>query len=1297
MLSLTGRLEAEGPPVAPLPTGIVAEWDLAKAASESTTTRERLCLNGLWCWQPAGPETTQVPSEGWGHFKVPGPWPGITDYMQKDCQTVFPHPAWATLGLAGIRGAWYQRTLRVPVPWTGRRIVLRADYVNSYATVYLDGDRIGEIRFPGGELDLTAACRPGRLQTLSLLVEAMPLKAVLLSYTDSASAREVKGSVQRRGLCGDVFLLSTPSGPRIEDVRAEPSIRQKQLVIRAGLAGVLQSDSAYELVGRVLDRTGTVLSTARRLLTAADLEQDHVVLRDPWIPNQLWDVDSPQNMLRLEVSLLDRDENLLDAAWPERFGFREFWIDGRDFILNGTRIALSAVPLDNAEVSAATATYAAARESLERLQSFGINYVYTHNYGCEPGSHLGFEEILRAADDVGMLVGLSMPHFSAYDWPNADADRTNGYARHAEFYVGAAGDHPSVVFYPMSHNATGYSEDMNPDMIDGIHDDRDTWAARNATRALRAETIVERLDPTRIVYHHAGGNIGAMHTSNFYPNFAPIQELSDWFQHWSIQGVKPVFLCEYGAPFTWDWTLYRGWYRGEREFGSAQVPWEFCLPEWNAQFLGDTAFALSEPYKADLRWEARQFRDGRTWHRWDYPYPVGSRRFDERYPVFARYLTDNWRAFRTWGVSGTSPWEHEHFWTLRDGVDRSRQALPVDWEHLQRPGFSPDYLDQRYERMDMAFERSDWVPTPAAEAILRNNRPLLAYIGGPPAAFTAKDHIFVPGESFEKQLIVLNNSRHSATCDCRWSVNLPVPVTGEATVHVPAGGQSQVPFRVSLPQSLTAGAYTVSASFRFDTGETQEDPFAIDVLSGALSLSHNSRAGDRVGLDLFDPVGDSVALLTRLGISFRRITANSPVATSHILVIGRKALSVDGPAPDLLGVRDGLRVIVFEQTREVLEQRLGFRAETYGLRRVFPRMIDHPALAGLKTEHLRDWRGEATLVPQRLSYEMRPRYGPTIRWCDIPVTRVWRCGNRGNVASVLIEKPARGDFLPIVDGGFSLQFSPLLEYREGRGLIVFCQLDVSGRTESEPAANLLVRNLVHYVDRWKPSPRRQAVYVGDPEGVKYLEHAGISLKPGKDSRGSAADPDDVWVVGPGRDPLASGSASEIRKHLEAGGRLFAIGVDGTNASAFLPVPLKTRRAEHIATEFGPVSRHSPWAGIGPADLMNRDPREFPLVTSGAQVLGDGMLAAADDGQVVFCQLAPWTFTPRGQGNLRRTYRRASFVVARVLANLGVAAGTPLLDRFSTPVASDGSDRRWLTGLYMDTPEEWDDPYRFFRW
>src|SRR5262249_28263399 len=159
----------------------------------------------------------------------------------------------------------------------------------------------------------------------------------------------------------------------------------------------------------------------------------------------------------------------------------------------GSRIALSAVPLDNAQIGATLASYAGARESLRRLKGIGINFVYTHNYGCEPGSHLGFEEILRAADDVGMLVAFSQPHFSHYDWKAPDADQANGYAAHAAFYVRAAQNHPAVVAYAMNHNATGYGEDMNPDQIDGLRDPRAGNRAQQAQAALalRAEAIVK--------------------------------------------------------------------------------------------------------------------------------------------------------------------------------------------------------------------------------------------------------------------------------------------------------------------------------------------------------------------------------------------------------------------------------------------------------------------------------------------------------------------------------------------------------------------------------------------------------------------------------------------------------------------------------------------------------------------------------------------------------------------------------------------------------------------------------------
>ena len=53
------------------------------------------------------------------------------------------------------------------------------------------------------------------------------------------------------------------------------------------------------------------------------------------MPDQLWDTHTPQNTYDLEVSLLGDGGKVLDTRWAVHFGFREFWIDGRDFFLNG--------------------------------------------------------------------------------------------------------------------------------------------------------------------------------------------------------------------------------------------------------------------------------------------------------------------------------------------------------------------------------------------------------------------------------------------------------------------------------------------------------------------------------------------------------------------------------------------------------------------------------------------------------------------------------------------------------------------------------------------------------------------------------------------------------------------------------------------------------------------------------------------------------------------------------------------------------------------------------------------------
>jgi hypothetical protein len=148
--------------------------------------------------------------------------------------------------------------------------------------------------------------------------------------------------------------------------------------------------------------------------------------------------------------------------------------------------------------------------------------------------------------------------------------------------------------------------------------------------------------------------------------------------------------------------------------------------------------------------------------------------------------------------------------------------------------------------------------------------------------------------------------------------------------------------------------------------------------------------------------------------------------------------------------------------------------------------------------------------------------------------------------------------------------------------------------------------------------------------------------------------------------------------------------------ALPPLGLEIKAAEHINAFFDPPAGGSPLAGIGPADVHCRDPRTIPLVSGGAHVIGDGALAVSTKASVVMCQLAPWKFDYAANYGLKRTFRRTAFLATRLLCNLGVSNETPLLARWSKPV-QDGESGRWLSGFYLDQPEEWDDPYRFFRW
>ena len=207
---------------------------------------------------------------------------------------------------------------------------------------------------------------------------------------------------------------------------------------------------------------------------------------------------------------------------------------------------------------------------------------------------------------------------------------------------------------------------------------------------------------------------------------------------------------------------------------------------------------------------------------------------------------------------------------------------------------------------------------------MRNNMPLLAYIAGKPDAFTSKDHNFLPGRDRREAA-----HRHQQLARDRHVRLLVVarPAAGRSagskTVTVATGEQERIPLQFALPADLPRRAATtlhatVAVQHRRDAGglvrhrraAARRQPAAA---GGARSPSSTRRAR---------PPRCS----SGMGVAFEPVDADADLAGYDMLIVGKAALTRRRPgARTSRRVRDGLKVVVFEQTADVLEKRLGFR------------------------------------------------------------------------------------------------------------------------------------------------------------------------------------------------------------------------------------------------------------------------------------------------------------------------------------------------------------------------------------
>lgn len=1193
---------------------------LDDAWRETTPTRERICLNGLWEFRPLlpGESVNDVPlkGSGWGYFKVPGAWPSPGNGMRFYISPMFQ----AEFSMKDLNSAWYRRSFRIPERWSGKRIILSADLIQSCAQVTIDGKKAGELYYPGGELELTGKLIPGRMHTLAILVSAKPEERS--TFMAPGRLTSVKGKLQNRGITGDLWLDALPEKAAISDVHVITSVKNRKITFDTGFLTL--PEGTYQLEAEVLDAGKSVRRFVSAPFHSKNCQRFRHSFAGNWSNPKLWDTDTPQNLYVAKIKLLSRDGKVLDCFLPQEFGFREFTIEGRNFLLNGKKIHLRMLVTKTPQ----EADFSSERwveHTVNAARDFGANFLIGWNYSFAPGVFCYLDNFHKITSRRGMLTSLTLPHVKAFK-PDIDAPgQAEAYRRQAEHLIRRYQNVPGVVMYVMNHNAMGYPGDQNPLRIGtGYLPENHRNIMNDRAQALKAECIAQSIDASRPIYHHESGNLSKICTLNCYLNWSPRQERSDWLADWEKNGIMPVMFVEWGLPHWASWSSYRGpgfiWWAVD-----LQCLW---INEYNAAILGEEAYRAEEAKSKLYSLQERKIKGNRAVGFWELDDGLLSR-VEDIHRVRAYYAERSLRDLRWRGISGLLPWDQCICWSWaadREGVGDN----PDRFRNLKRPGIVPDVFIRRGEYINNPFSICRLNTT--GKALAANFGEYLGWIAGKENDETENGHNFLPGETVKKSLALLNDSRREAEVHWKWQVPA-LNLEKSGTQRIAPGERAAVPVEFQIPDQMS-GEILLNAKIEFPTGKQFIDQLTLHVLPES-PLNLHSTVG------IFDPEGKAETMLKKAGLKFQKVHSNADLDSIELLILGRNAL-VKNPLHLAERLQNGLKLLVLEQPLAVLE-RLGLRGNEQGFREVFSLS---PEFSDMK-----DWRGAATQLPEYLALPLFEYTPPCWNWLGFEHTRVWRSGNRGSITEVVMEKPSIGNWLPLLQAGFDLQYTPLIEFCEGKGRILFCQLAVTGRTELEPEAGKIICKALARLDRSRTEQPREVFYAGSAVGAELLRQLQIPFK-----QYAGKIPDDALIVLGPEAPRIDFTAAVKR-----GAHILALGLSREALETMLPGAFQFESGLWESDFIPDLHKYPELAGVGNADLHWRGRINFDGFANNET---GRALAVRHIGKGVFIALqsVPWKFDAK-EFYYRTTIRRNSFLVSRLLANLGAGSKTGFLANF----------------------------------
>jgi hypothetical protein len=325
MLSLSDYSRWEFQPNQPDPLTV---WNHTRKdlADNRTGTRKLLCLDGGdWEWAYLdGRRVPAVPPAGLVY--APGHVPSTETWVKLP---------------AGRFGKWLRKSLVIPAWMKGQRYLLEISQVQSEATIFLNGQRVGYGLGPLPILtDLTKAIKPGAANELVICVRG-GIAAMKPDYVDQYDPENWKAAQEQEAVYHDDYGM-----PCIKSVylRAVPEVRVKQnLVVSDAGQGKLRIMTRLENSGdqprqvtlrfeAFQNGKPVAVTIPEKNVTVASGAVTEVSVDAPAGELVQWTPRNP--VLAKMVTTVLENGQVLDT-FDRRFGYRDLKIKGTGFLLNG--------------------------------------------------------------------------------------------------------------------------------------------------------------------------------------------------------------------------------------------------------------------------------------------------------------------------------------------------------------------------------------------------------------------------------------------------------------------------------------------------------------------------------------------------------------------------------------------------------------------------------------------------------------------------------------------------------------------------------------------------------------------------------------------------------------------------------------------------------------------------------------------------------------------------------------------------------------------------------------------------